>query len=114
MPDKDASKRELDQKMRQSTQFAVLVMRDEDKAEARKHFATPLLFSIHEAKGLEYENIVLYRFISDHRAEFSRDRRRASARPISPATTSTTGGRRTRPTSRWRSTSSSSMRCTWR
>jgi hypothetical protein len=71
MPDKDASKRELDQKIRQSTQFAVLVMRDEDKAEARKHFATPLLFSIHEAKGLEYENIVLYRFISDHRAEFS-------------------------------------------
>ena len=46
-------------------------MRDEDKVEARKHFATPLLFSIHEAKGLEYENIVLYRFISDNRAEFS-------------------------------------------
>lgn len=71
MPDKDAGKRELDQKIRQSTQFAVLVMRDEDKAAARKHFATPLLFSIHEAKGLEYENIVLYRFISDHRAEFN-------------------------------------------
>ena len=71
MPDKDATTRELDQKIRQSTQFAVLVMRDEDKAEARKHFATPLLFSIHEAKGLEYENIVLYRFISDHRSEFS-------------------------------------------
>ncbi len=71
LPDKDATKRELDQKIRQSTQFAVLVMRDEDKAEARKHFATPLLFSIHEAKGLEYENIVLYRFISDHRAEFN-------------------------------------------
>jgi hypothetical protein len=71
MPDKDITKRELDQKIRQSTQFAVLVMRDEDKAEARKHFATPLLFSIHEAKGLEYENIVLYRFISDHRAEFT-------------------------------------------
>ena len=71
MPDKDATKRELNQKIRQSTQFAVLVMRDEDKAEAKKHFATPLLFSIHEAKGLEYENIVLYRFISDHRAEFT-------------------------------------------
>ena len=39
--------------------------------EARKHFSTPLLFSIHEAKGLEYENIVLYRFISDHRSEFN-------------------------------------------
>jgi Ankyrin repeats (3 copies)/AAA domain len=71
MLDKDATKRELDHNIRQSTQFAVLVMRDEDKVEARKHFATPLLFSIHEAKGLEYENIVLYRFISDHRAEFS-------------------------------------------
>ena len=71
MKDSDAVLRELDQKVRLSTQFAVLVMRDEDKAEARKHFATPLLFSIHEAKGLEYENIILYRFISDHRAEFS-------------------------------------------
>jgi hypothetical protein len=71
MPDKDATTRELDQKIRQSTQFAVLVMRDEDKADARKRFSTPLLFSIHEAKGLEYENIVLYRFISDHRAEFN-------------------------------------------
>ena len=71
MPDKDGVKRELDQKIRQSTQFAVLVMRDEDKTEARKHFSTPLLFSIHEAKGLEYENIVLYRFVSDHRAEFA-------------------------------------------
>ena len=71
IPDKDATKRELDQRIRHSTQFAVLVMRDEDKADARKHFATPLLFSIHEAKGLEYENIVLYRFISDHRGEFN-------------------------------------------
>jgi hypothetical protein len=69
--DKEDLKRELNQKIRQSTRFAVLVMRDEDKVEARKHFTTPLLFSIHEAKGLEYENIVLYRFISDHRAEFN-------------------------------------------
>jgi Ankyrin repeat len=71
MADTEGSKRELDQKIRQSTRFAVLVMREEDKADARKHFATPLLFSIHEAKGLEYENIVLYRFVSDHRAEFA-------------------------------------------
>lgn len=71
VPDKDAFKKDLDQQIRKSTQFAVLVMRDEDKAEARKHFTTPLLFSIHEAKGLEYENIVLYRFVSDHRAAFT-------------------------------------------
>ncbi|HVC10398.1 MAG TPA: hypothetical protein VNE59_02075, partial [Burkholderiales bacterium] len=62
MPDDDAAKRDLDRKTGQSTRFAVLVMRDEDKAGARRHFATPLLFSIHEAKGLEYDNIVLYRF----------------------------------------------------
>jgi hypothetical protein len=71
VPDKENVKKELDQKIRQSTQFAVLVMRDEDKAEARKYFGTPLLFAIHEAKGLEYENIVLYRFVSDHRAQFA-------------------------------------------
>lgn len=71
VPDDIKVKRELDQKIRHSTQFAVLVMRDEDKAAARQHFSTPLLFSIHEAKGLEYENIVLYRFVTDHRAEFA-------------------------------------------
>ena len=71
LADRDADKKALNQQIRQSTQFAVLVMRDEDKAQARQHFSTPLLFSIHEAKGLEYENIVLYRFISDHRTEFS-------------------------------------------
>lgn len=71
LADKDSVKKELNQKTKGSTQFAVLVMRDEDKAEARKFFQTPLVFSIHEAKGLEYENILLHRFISDHRAEFS-------------------------------------------
>ncbi|MHB1543494.1 MAG: AAA family ATPase [Gammaproteobacteria bacterium] len=71
MSDKDDVKKELDLRIRQSTQFAVLVMRDEDKVEARRYFSTPLLFSIHEAKGLEYENIVLYRLVSDHRAEFA-------------------------------------------
>ncbi len=71
LADRDAAKRELDRKIRHSTQFAVLVMRDEDKPAAREYFSTPLLFSIHEAKGLEYENIVLYRFVSGHRREFA-------------------------------------------
>ncbi len=71
LADKDSVKKDLNQKTRQSTRFAVLVMRDQDKAGARAHFQTPLIFSIHEAKGLEYENIVLYRFISDHRATFT-------------------------------------------
>jgi hypothetical protein len=71
LADKEAANRELDRGIRQSTRFAVLVMRDEDKSAAREYFSTPLLFSIHEAKGLEYENIVLYRFVSGYRREFA-------------------------------------------
>ena len=70
LPDSEAVKKELNQKTRRSTQFAVLVMRDEQKAEARRFFDTPLLFSIHEAKGLEYENVILWNFISGERASF--------------------------------------------
>jgi hypothetical protein len=68
--DTDKAKRELSQKTRRSTKFAVLVMRDEDKALVRQFFDTPLLFSIQEAKGLEYENVVLVNFISSERAIF--------------------------------------------
>jgi hypothetical protein len=71
LADKDSVKRALDDQTRQSTGVAVLVLREEDKAEARRFFRTPLVFAIHEAKGLEYESIVLYRFISDQRAAFN-------------------------------------------
>ncbi|MDA8090699.1 MAG: PhoH family protein [Nitrospiraceae bacterium] len=69
--DSEKAKRDLNQKTRKSTSFAVLVMRDEDKADARRFFDTPLLFSIQEAKGLEYENVILVNFISSERANFS-------------------------------------------
>jgi hypothetical protein len=62
---------DLDAQIRRSTQYAVLVLRDEDKAAARQVFSTPLLFSVQEAKGLEYPHIVLYRFLSDQRAPFA-------------------------------------------
>ena len=61
----------LNRQISQSTQFAVLVLREEEKAVARAVFSTPLLFSVQEAKGLEYPHIVLYRFLSDHRAPFT-------------------------------------------
>lgn len=63
-------KKELDRRTGKSARFALLVMRNEDKAEARKFFSTPLVFSVQEAKGLEYENIILYNFISGNEAEF--------------------------------------------
>ncbi|KAG8174186.1 hypothetical protein JTE90_005905 [Oedothorax gibbosus] len=47
-----------------SINWAVLVLDDESKEEARKLFSTPLVFNIHEAKGLEFENVILYKFMS--------------------------------------------------
>lgn len=70
LADSDAVRRSLNAQSRRSTRFAVLVLRDEDKAEARKQFETPLIFSVHEAKGLEYDSIVLFRFVSNNRAPF--------------------------------------------
>jgi hypothetical protein len=71
LADNETVKRALDEQTRQSTSVAVVVLRDEDKAEARRFFRTPLVFAVHEAKGLEYESIVLYRLISGQRAAFA-------------------------------------------
>jgi hypothetical protein len=71
LADREPLLRELDRQVRQSTEVAVLVLRDEDKPAARQVFATPLLFSVHEAKGLEYENIVLFRFVSGQRSAYA-------------------------------------------
>ena len=49
--DKDAVKKELNQKTKGSAEVAVLVLRDEDKSAAQRFFQTPLIFSVHEAKG---------------------------------------------------------------
>ena len=68
--DDEGIKAELDRKTRQSTRFAVIVMHPENKTAARVYFSTPLLFSIQEAKGLEYENIVLYNFTSEEEQRF--------------------------------------------
>lgn len=62
--------RDLNEKTRRSTRFAVITLRDEEKAEARAYFQTPLVFSIQEAKGLEYDNIILYNVVSSHAAPF--------------------------------------------
>jgi hypothetical protein len=70
LADDDNARRDLNAQTRRSTRFAVLVLRDEDKAAARSQFDTPLIFSVHEAKGLEYDSIVLFRFVSDNRAPF--------------------------------------------
>jgi len=71
LADQDALVKTLNDRTKKSTRYAVLVLRDEQKAEAQLRFQTPLVFSVQEAKGLEYENVILYRFISGERANFA-------------------------------------------
>lgn len=61
----------LDEATRQSARHAVIVLRDEDKAAAREAFRTPLLFSVHEAKGLEYPHVLLLNLVSGQRAAYA-------------------------------------------
>jgi hypothetical protein len=68
--DSDKVKRDLDQRTAASARFAVLVLHAEQKPEVRQFFRTPLVFSIHEAKGLEYENVLLYGFLSSEEKRF--------------------------------------------
>ncbi len=56
--------RELGRHARTSARFAVIVLHPEQKEEARAAFGSPLVFSIQEAKGLEYENVILFNFTS--------------------------------------------------
>lgn len=68
--DSDKLKKELNKKIQKSTKFAILVMDNAQKEEIKKHFKTPLVFSIQEAKGLEYDNIILVNFITTNHKEF--------------------------------------------
>ncbi len=61
---------EFDQKTSRSTRHAVLVLHERDKQEAARLFNTPLIFSVQEIKGLEYENIILYNLVSSAQREF--------------------------------------------
>jgi hypothetical protein len=68
--DDEKVRRELNSKTSRSARTAVIVLRAEDKSEARRHFQTPLIFSIQEAKGLEYETVILLNFVSANSREF--------------------------------------------
>jgi len=68
--DSDKVRKELNTRTQNSARFAVLVLDKQQKARVAKDFKTPLVFTIQEAKGLEYENIILVNFISDHDSEF--------------------------------------------
>jgi hypothetical protein len=71
MPFKEAMTKQLDAVTRVSVKHAVIVLRDEDKSTARASFRTPLVFSVHEAKGLEYPHVILFNIVSGQRAAFT-------------------------------------------
>jgi hypothetical protein len=68
---KDKTLAQLDAATRQSARHAVIVLRDEDKPAARAAFHTPLVFSVHEAKGLEYPHVLLFRLVSSQRQAYA-------------------------------------------
>lgn len=68
---KDATIKQLDLATRASVHHAVIVLRDEDKALAREQLRTPLVFSVHEAKGLEYPHVLMLNFVSGQRAAYA-------------------------------------------
>ena len=68
---KDTALKQLDATTRASARHAVIVLRDEDKTAARAQLHTPLIFSVHEAKGLEYPHVVLLNIVSGQRAAYT-------------------------------------------
>lgn len=71
---------DLNERTRRSTRVAVLVLHPSQKEQARRWFNTPLVFSIQEAKGLEYDSIILFNVVSDETKAF-----REVAKDVDPA-----------------------------
>lgn len=61
---------EVNTKSRRSTKYAIVVLSEEIKALARQSFDSPLVFTVQEAKGLEYDNIILFNLTSAARDKF--------------------------------------------
>ncbi len=70
LPDGKEIRRDLNDKTAGSVHYAVLVLRESDKTAARQVFKTPLVFTVREAKGLEYRNVIIYNLISANRSSF--------------------------------------------
>jgi hypothetical protein len=69
--DDASTRKELNDNTSRSVHFAVLVLRESEKKIAQNIFKTPLVFSIREAKGLEYKNIILFNIVSNCKETFN-------------------------------------------
>ncbi|NEN49313.1 hypothetical protein G3V81_25440, partial [Escherichia coli] len=70
LEDREENRQELNTKTSRSNRVAVIVMHPEQKVQARCWFSTPLVFSVQEVKGLEYETVILYNMVSGVRQAF--------------------------------------------
>ena len=59
--------KEVNIKTSKSTNYAILVLHEHHKDKARELFKSPLIFTVQEAKGLEYDNIIIYNFVSNEK-----------------------------------------------
>ena len=65
LQDKPEIIKEVNIKTSKSTNYAILVLHELHKDKARELFRSPLIFTVQEAKGLEYDNIIMYNFVSN-------------------------------------------------
>ena len=70
LPNKPEITKELNLKTKDAANYAVIVINETAKHAARSLFQTPLIFTIQEAKGLEYDNIILFDFISSNESRY--------------------------------------------
>ena len=75
LSDKAEFIKEINTKTAKSTNYAILVLHEHHKEKARLIFNSPLIFTVQEAKGLEYDNIIIYNFVSEEKnyTEISKD-----------------------------------------
>ena len=76
------TRKELNDNTSRSVHFAVLVLRESEKKIAQNIFKTPLVFSIREAKGLEYKNIILFNIVSNCKENFNEITREVSSEDL--------------------------------
>ena len=67
LQDKTDIIKEVNIKTSKSTNYAILVLHEHHKDKARELFRSPLIFTVQEAKGLEYDNIIIYNFVSEEK-----------------------------------------------
>jgi hypothetical protein len=70
IPTEERGLLDLNRKTKLSTQTAVIVLEDDHKLKAKQFFDTPLIFSVREAKGLEYDTIILFQLIESEKDRY--------------------------------------------